>query len=115
MSFVSWYRFVPRPGSLVPESIEKIMHEIIDGSDHPRDDLHPYSVKVPIQVKFDEKLLERIYGSDDPNVQRYLKQNPGFLDKFGLLVVIGVSFKNICGTILNLIRHFCNKKNCTVL
>jgi hypothetical protein len=102
--------FFPMIERHTPETIQKIMDEIIDGNGHPRDDKCPYSVKVPIQVKFNEKLLKRIFSSDDPNIEWYLKQNPGFLDKYGLLVVISVSFKNIGGTLCNFIMLNCSKK-----
>ena len=93
--------FFPRVKKHTPVTVQKIMDEIIDRSGHSRDEKCPYSVKVPIQVKFNEKLLTRIFGSDDPNVEWYLKQNSGFLDKYGLLVVISVSFSNIGGTLFN--------------
>lgn len=100
--------FFPHPGKQVPEDIENIIHEIIIGSGHQRNVLHPYSVSVPIQVNFNENLLKRIYDSDNSNVQWYLKENPGFLEKYGLFVIIRVSFKNIYGTIMAFVKRFCH-------
>jgi hypothetical protein len=93
------------PQQQVPKKIEKIIDEVIANSGHPRDSSHFYSVEVPLQVKFNEKLLKRIYGSKDENIIWYLNNNPGFLDKFGLLVIIEVSWNNVFGTLINLGKY----------
>lgn len=102
--------FFPRPAHPLPKGFEEMMNEMLDVAGYTPDPIHPYSIRVPIQVAFDERLLKRIYGSADANVHWYLKENPGFLDKFGLFVVIPVSLQNICGTILRLLRCFYRKK-----
>jgi hypothetical protein len=107
-------RFVPsifpNPHKSVPPEIEKLMDGILENGHHERETSHPYSVNVPIQVTFNNKLLERIYSSKDHYVLWYLQQNPKFLEKYGLLVMINVSVKNIFGTLLNFIKHFFAQK-----
>ncbi len=100
----------PKPGKQIPGYVQEVIHTVLAPGDHLPDEAHPFSLQVPIQVKFNEALLQRIMSSSDPNVQWYLKANPRFLDKHGLLVIIGISMRNICGTIGNLISHSASAK-----
>lgn len=102
-------RFVPviapMPGKEIPLPNRKIIDYILASGTHQADENNPLSLEVPIQVRLNEALLKRIFASEDPNVQWYLKANPRFLDKYGLLVVIGVSARNICGTLWNMASY----------
>lgn len=102
--------FYPKPQKQVPAQVGKMMNEIILNSGHPRSEKNYYSVEVPIQVKFSEGLLKRIADCHDDSVKWFLENNTGFLNKFGLLVIVNVSVPNIGGTLLKFGRHFFTSK-----
>lgn len=111
--FAQLCRFVPgvypKPRVTVPEAIETIMDELVARSGHSRNPLHPYSVEVPIQVKFAPALLKRIYSSKDENIQWFASHVP-FVSKKGLLTIVDISWINVWGTILHLSKYNIQKK-----
>lgn len=103
-------RIYPGSGKDIPEHFIQLKDEFSESSDPENDILHPNSAKVLFQVEFNETLLKRIFGSEDAAVKWFCKENPYFLNQYGLRVIIPVTMSNILGTCLNLTKDFYRKK-----
>lgn len=63
-----------------------------------RKEVAPFVLKIHFQVKFREKDIKRIEGSQDPDVKYYLSINPGYQEQYGVLVLVPVTLPNMAYT-----------------
>jgi hypothetical protein len=85
----------PHPASPVPAAIIQLKDELLRGQriGIPAD--NAFVVPIHFSVALGEKERQRIFTSRDPSVGYFVKINPKFLQRYGVLVIIPVNLKNI--------------------
>ena len=85
----------PHPATPVPAAIIRLKDELLRGQRIVIPADNTFVVPIHFSVALGEKERQRINTSRDPSVGYFVKINPKFLQRHGVLVIIPVNLKNI--------------------
>lgn len=80
--------------------ILELKDEILKSGNLAKNEVRPFVLKIHFKVEMAAALLKRIYSSEDPDVQFYLKMNPDFENQMGLMTIVPVRWSNVMANIL---------------
>lgn len=83
-----------------PAFILKLKDSILEAGNMKKNEVSPFVVRIHFKVEMPEKLLHRIYSSNDPDVKFYLRMNPCFENQMGLMTVVPVRWGNVAANIV---------------
>jgi hypothetical protein len=85
----------PRSAFQPPANITGIKNELLRSQRLQRKEGSPFVVEIHFTVTMGDGELERIFSSKDPDVQYFLRINPKFRQRHGVIVIIPVNGMNI--------------------
>lgn len=94
----------PRLNEAVPEEIQSLKTALLAQSGLTHKEVAPFVIKLHFDVELGADILHRIAERDDIYVKHYLAINPHFMEHYGVLVIIPVTWENIAKSLVRLLQ-----------